>query len=298
MLMIWKGAGAAQLIYQQPVITYTPGAWNDIQLNLPQTILPNTEYWFGYVCNHPSYDYSAGVDNGPAVAGFGDMISLDGTTWESMVTAYALNYNWNLRVMVESAEGGVAELMPAVDTLMANVSDVKPLKAGVFKRAGLSRRAGTEKLPDNPNERTFRYFQVYRDNEPLGITEETYYIDTDSGLIPWEYYSYYVVAVYEDCEGISEEVEVRYGEISTEEVETAGLKLFPNPAEDELIIGLNNDIIHIMIVDKLGRVGYARDVKGEESVHLDVSHYKAGIYLLKFLNNSGDSFTRKLVVAR
>ena len=297
MLMIWKGAGAAQLIYQQPVITYTPGAWNDIQLNLPQTILPNTEYWFGYVCNHPSYDYSAGVDNGPAVAGFGDMISLDGAIWESMVTAYGLNYNWNLRVMVESAEGGVAELMPAVDTLMANVSDVKPLKAGVFKRAGLSRRAGTEKLPDNPNERTFRYFQVYRDNEPLGITEETYYIDTDSGLIPWEYYSYYVVAVYEDCEGISEEVEVRYGEISTEEVETAGLKLFPNPAEDELIIGLNNDITQIIIIDNVGRVIYSRDVKGEESVHLDVSNYKAGIYMIRYLTTKGKCFVKRFLVA-
>lgn len=296
-LMIWKGAGAAQLIYQQPVITYTPGAWNDIQLNLPQTILPNTEYWFGYVCNHPSYDYSAGVDNGPAVAGFGDMISLDGAIWESMVTAYGLNYNWNLRVMVESAEGGVAELMPAVDTLMANASDGKPLKAGVFKRAGLSRRAGTEKLPDNPNERTFRYFQVYRDNEPLGITEETYYIDTDSGLIPWEYYSYYVVAVYEDCEGISEEVEVRYGEISTEEVETAGLKLFPNPAEDELIIGLNNDITQIIIIDNVGRVIYSRDVKGEESVHLDVSNYKAGIYMIRYLTTKGKCFVKRFLVA-
>jgi hypothetical protein len=181
---------------------------------------------------------------------------------------------------------------------MATVSDRKPLKPGVFKRAGLSRRAGTEKLPDRSNERTFRYFQIYRDNEPLGITEETYYIDTDSGLIPWEYYYYYVVAVYEDCEGTSEEVEVRYGEISTEEVEAAGLKLFPNPAEDELILGLNNDIIHIMIVDKLGRVIYARDVKGEESVHLDVSNYKAGIYLLKFLKSNGKSFIRKLVIAR
>ncbi len=199
--------------------------------------------------------------------------------------------------MVESAEGGVAEHMPAVDTLMANVSDGKPLKAGVLKRAGLSRRAGTEKLPDNPNERTFRYFQVYRDNEPLGITEEAYYIDTDSGLIPWEYYSYYVVAVYEDCEGISEEVEVRYGEISTEEVETAGLKLFPNPAEDELIIGLNNDITQIIIIDNVGRVIYSRDVKGEESVHLDVSNYKAGIYMIRYLTTKGKCFVKRFLVA-
>jgi hypothetical protein len=50
----------------------------------------------GYEVTHNSGSYPASCDSGPAVAGFGDMISIDGTTYQSMATAYGLNYNWNI----------------------------------------------------------------------------------------------------------------------------------------------------------------------------------------------------------
>ena len=49
----------------------------------------------------------AGVDDGPAIAGAGDMISFDvGVTWESMyATNSSLNYNWNLEVYITNEKG-------------------------------------------------------------------------------------------------------------------------------------------------------------------------------------------------
>jgi hypothetical protein len=73
-----------------------------------------TEVWFGYEVTHGA-DYVAGTDAGPAVAGYGDMISLDGSVWESMSQAYALNYNWNLQAWVQSVDGVNTPLQPISD---------------------------------------------------------------------------------------------------------------------------------------------------------------------------------------
>jgi len=56
--------------------------------------------------------YPGGVDDGPAIAGAGDMISFDvGVTWESMyATNSSLNYNWNLEVYITNEKGVEAKL--------------------------------------------------------------------------------------------------------------------------------------------------------------------------------------------
>ncbi len=98
-LKVWTGANASQLVLSQPVASYTANEWNEFNLNTPVMISGTTEVWFGYEITHGA-SYVAGTDAGPAVAGYGDMISLDGSVWESMSQAYALNFNWNLQAYV------------------------------------------------------------------------------------------------------------------------------------------------------------------------------------------------------
>ncbi|MCO5255715.1 MAG: T9SS type A sorting domain-containing protein [Lentimicrobium sp.] len=38
-------------------------------------------------------------------------------------------------------------------------------------------------------------------------------------------------------------------------------------------------------------------MKGEESVQLDVSNYKSGIYLIRYLTINGGCFVQKFIVA-
>jgi hypothetical protein len=68
--------------------------WNDIVLTSPVTISGN-DLWIGYEVTHDVGVYAPGTDIGPAVAGYGDMISLDGVTFEPM-SALGLDYNWNI----------------------------------------------------------------------------------------------------------------------------------------------------------------------------------------------------------
>lgn len=69
--------------------------WVTVTLNA-DVFLDGEDLWVGYsVIDHVAGEFPAGVDPGPAVAGFGDMISLDGTTWQPL-SELGLDYNWNI----------------------------------------------------------------------------------------------------------------------------------------------------------------------------------------------------------
>ena len=102
-LKVWTGTNASQLMVSQPVASYAAGQWNEFALNIPVPVTGTTELWFGYSITHDSTVRVAGVDAGPAVTGYGDMISMDGSLWESMGQAYGLDYNWNLAGYLEPA---------------------------------------------------------------------------------------------------------------------------------------------------------------------------------------------------
>lgn len=82
------------LLHQQAVSPIQQG-WNLVTLS-NQVDITGQDLWIGYAVTHTQGNYPAGVDAGPAVAGFGDMISLDNTSWVSMSIQYNLNYNWNI----------------------------------------------------------------------------------------------------------------------------------------------------------------------------------------------------------
>jgi hypothetical protein len=58
-------------------------------------LITGEDLWIGYEVTHVSLLFPAGCDYGPAVAGFGDMISIDGAVYEPM-SALGLDYNWNI----------------------------------------------------------------------------------------------------------------------------------------------------------------------------------------------------------
>ena len=109
-LEIYDGTDISTLTLKhlQDVTNPTINAWNEITLNTSFTINAANELLVGYwVQNSAAATYPAGCDAGPAVAEYGDLISVDGgTTWYSLSTAApALNYNWNIQVYVVSPGG-------------------------------------------------------------------------------------------------------------------------------------------------------------------------------------------------
>lgn len=97
---IWTGANASTLIYADTLENPIGGSWNTI---IPDTLIildADDEYWVGYtILGQPAGYLPAGIDAGPAIAGYGDMITTDGVTWLKL-SDMGLDYNFNIRLMV------------------------------------------------------------------------------------------------------------------------------------------------------------------------------------------------------
>ncbi|HPF64867.1 GEVED domain-containing protein, partial [Lentimicrobium sp.] len=287
-LKVWTGANASTLVLTQPIATYVGGEWNEFVLNTPVPVTGATELWFGYSVTHPDGVYVAGCDAGPAVAGFGDMLSLDGSVWESMATAYGLNYNWNLQGYVETLDGVAAALQPISDpTVYGPVSRIE--------RGNLPALPGAALPVEVSGNRELVGYNIYRDGMMIGSATETTYIDADEALTIGIEYCYNVTAVYEDCESPMSEVAcVLLTNVPV--VDNQLVSIYPNPSNNLVNIELTNDISHMVVYNYLGEVVYERVITKDKTIVLNVRNYEAGAYLVKFLTREGESFTRKVVV--
>jgi hypothetical protein len=77
------------------------------------------------------------------------------------------------------------------------------------------------------------------------------------------------------------------------------LKIYPNPAQDELMIKHNytNSLV-LRIIDTSGRVLIERHVQGESSeINLNVSNFNNGVYFLEVISKK-DKLIRKITINR
>ncbi len=81
--------------------------------------------------------------------------------------------------------------------------------------------------------------------------------------------------------------------LNTEELDANSFKLYPNPVNDEVTMLLNNDFAEpIQLYQLNGQlVGQFETLRGQDLIHLDLSAYSPGVYLLKC-----GQITHKLVV--
>ncbi len=289
-LKVWTGANASTLVVTQPVASVVVGEWNEIAVNTPVAVTGSEEIWIGYTVTHGADAFPAGVDAGPAVAGFGDMISLDGSVWESMATAYALNYNWNLNGFVETIDG-VTALQPLSDNTV--YGPVSQLVRGFLP---MSPKATVTNTTANSG-RELTGYNVWRDGAFVANTTETTYVDNDAALEIGSTYCYVVTAVYEDCESLpsNEDCELL---TATSEVETSAVSVYPNPSNSVVNIELTSDISQVVVYNYVGQVVYEQNVTKSQTIQLNVRNYESGAYLVKFITRAGESFTKKVVVTK
>jgi hypothetical protein len=94
-LRVWTGSGPDSLILDQPVASPVMNEWNTISLENPLEIDTSYDLWIGYHISTPT-GYPAGVDDGPAINGYGNMIYLD-SAWSTLLEINPdLNFNWNI----------------------------------------------------------------------------------------------------------------------------------------------------------------------------------------------------------
>ncbi len=168
---IWTGA-ANTLVVDQLVSAPTMSAWNEIVLTTPYTIPPGSQIMAGYRCN-TQQGFPAGADAGPAIDGFGNMIRL-GANWSTLL-ASGLDYNWNIRMYVEDANGReyVLSELPQNDTIMSGTLSANSVRS--------TRASG---------------YRIYRDAvmiDEVGATTLTYADNNVEGGM----HTYYVTAMYD-----------------------------------------------------------------------------------------------------
>lgn len=99
-LRVWTGGNASQpgiMVVDQPIIPVL-NSWNLVMLDTPVPITGTEELWFGFLCDvtgmNPAY---AGMDAGPAVNGFSNMIFWQGN-WTTLLAVNSFcDFNWNIQ---------------------------------------------------------------------------------------------------------------------------------------------------------------------------------------------------------
>jgi hypothetical protein len=95
-LKVWTGEDACTLVVDQPLSVVVVDEWNTVPLTTPVQIDATQELWFGYaISGQPVGENLAGYDDGPAIQGKGDMISVNNGEWTTL-TALGFDNNWNI----------------------------------------------------------------------------------------------------------------------------------------------------------------------------------------------------------
>ncbi|MDP3445805.1 MAG: choice-of-anchor D domain-containing protein, partial [Ignavibacteria bacterium] len=183
---VWKGPNASILVYSQPINEFTSEQWNLITLNNPVVVDGNSELWIGVEISQPENEFPVGIDEGPAIVGFGDLINFQGM-WENL-SSFGLDFNFNIKAIKLDAQGKIVSLS---DGVIENHRYYNNNSLSIIETEAVSAPALKETLevPDS--------YRLYKNQQLIASTNELSF--TDQGL-PFGIYTYGVSAVYGENE--------------------------------------------------------------------------------------------------
>ncbi len=105
-LKVWTGIEGTTEIYSQDVTNYNLGDWTEIFFDTPVSIDASDYLWFGLYVNMPVAGAFMGVDEGPAVNGYGNNYRMPGGNWYQDFDA-----NWNLQIQIDGSQKETKDLL-------------------------------------------------------------------------------------------------------------------------------------------------------------------------------------------
>jgi hypothetical protein len=142
-------------------------------------------------------------------------------------------------------------------------------------------------------------YNVYRDDELLTFTDTTFLIVNMYGM-DWGVYEFDISAVYADCEsGPSNEVGIYYTPtISVSYMEIQNLAIYPNPSTGLFYVDAEGLEGKLSVYSFSGKHLLETPISKNEKPVLSLEHFPVGAYLVKFVADSGETFTGKVIVTR
>jgi hypothetical protein len=293
---VWIGAGAANLVVDQPVASPIIGSWNYVTLTTPVPVDLSQELWVGYYVNAQT-GYPAGVDEGPAIDGYGNMMNFGG--WQTLLEINPeLDFNWNI----------AAHLVTVAGVSMPLTKSVEPYNNAAVTFASNPTMVSTNQVfaPANGT-RELTGYNIYRsvngsDYELLDYTTETTYLDDEANPIIGAVYCYMVSAVWESetdqCESaFSNEACAIWTGIGDPNSNNAGsFSLYPNPADDHVFISTSGELKRVTVYNALGQLVVDEITTGKQ-YELPTAGYTIGVYMVRVETADGVT-TRTLTVQR
>jgi hypothetical protein len=142
-------------------------------------------------------------------------------------------------------------------------------------------------------------YNVYRDDELLTLTDTTFLIVNMYGM-SWGVYEFEISAVYADCESEpSNEVGIYYTPtIAVSYQEIQNLAIYPNPSTGLFYVDAEGLEGKLSVYSFSGKHLLETPISKNEKPVLSLEHFPVGAYLVKFVADSGETFTGKVIIAR
>ena len=300
-LKVWTGANATNEILSQSITNPAIGAWNEVFFTDPITIDSSEDLWIGYAVDQPLDVYPAGCDAGPAIAGFGDMISMGDGSWDALSSISTLDYNWNIQAWVSGADGPlpVAVSVASETPEAPQVSEFLSLQSNEIACGNLDPASSNTR-----DERSFLLgFYVYldgiqHDEDLLDIDDTSYIYMNMTGD-----HSYGVAAVYNDGMSDIVSLDLVSEDISELPVVTALTGNYPNPfnPETNIIFELAADeFVSIEVYNikgqKIDTVLDQQMTSGTHSVIWNADGQNSGIYFIHFETESYSKVSKAILL--
>ncbi|MCF6169728.1 MAG: choice-of-anchor J domain-containing protein [Bacteroidales bacterium] len=276
-LKIWSGPQAGTLLYEQDVNDPVIGDWLEVSLDEPVDFDTDEELWIGYtIHDQPANRFPGAIDEGSAVPGYGDMISIDdGATWDRL-SEYGFNNNWLIHAYAAPPSSG---------------SPIAPAGFNLYRQE--------VEIDDD--------YLLY---DFVTFTEDQYaysYFDKAPAVSSGQTYNYKVTSWWQSetdsCESVPAltipmtEDYVTVLVTAVEDEKESGLSLFPNPAANSLHLRSTVPVKRIRVFNYTGQVVFDRETGGVQSATINTSLFESGVYLLR-IHTANGVLTKRVVVSR
>ena len=307
---IWTGANAGTLVAEQLATGVVVGDWTIVDLDTPVMLDGSQELWVGYTVDQSvAGAFPGGTDAGPAVAGYGDKVSLDGSSWDNL-SDFGLDYNWNLGVYVQEMTTAQPSVTPLIETPYQSEGT---LVRGAMKDVPVS-------FTDN-SDRDFTGFNIYRMEEGSAdyeLYDQVAYVEGQTSYCYFDAYPavdiqtgyyYQVTATWasttDACESApglamapnNDDDYVFVFVTGIDNPESEVTTLYPNPATDVVTVSSSQEMSKVTVINYVGQVVYERELNNATKVTLNTSSYENGVYIVKMTTDNG-VITKRVTIAK
>lgn len=276
-IKIWSGSNAQLLLYEQEVVEDpASGEWVEIVLDEAVDFDVDEELWIGYsIYQIPGGSFPVGYDEGPAISGYGDMISTNGgISWDPL-SAFGIDNN----ILIHASSANELASKPPINNFNVYRQEIGFDDEYLFY--------------DTLNYIEGQIYYCYQDFAPAVSDDQTYnYKVTTNWAVETD--------TCESVPALSIPMTEDYVTVlvtTVEDSEIAEVKLYPNPATNNLNISSTNPIRQITVFNYVGQVVFNQELDGEKTVALNTASYESGIYVLR-IDTGSELINRRVVITK